>query len=441
MPLLLTMSFLGSVGTLVYIVLQPLTKKYLSVRWRRCYLVCNILEYLIPFPCFRVLYKEALKIMCGGDLGYSPDESTLFTEYTKNVIQVAPGKIYVPDVGFYCLVIVIVMTGMVVFCVWMQKYRRIKKFLWNHMEPVTDEKYEEIIRSYCFVFKKNMQIYQCDAIDTPFTIGVFHPIIVLLCRGWSAAELKMVMEHETVHVCQWDNLIKIFVLVMVVLNFYNPLAWYVLYQWNAVAELSCDRKVIEGKTREEMKQYGLMVIGFAEGGGNNSNMPITGFSMQNKMMKERIDQMKNGFKGESVFRKLVGLSVMGIAIFASSLSVLAYSPKSIEFSNEICDEMYFSEEDVMWGDVYGDLPVNESGGWVFFSEETKVEEISDEFNKDIETHAICIHSYVSGKSTKHTKYSDNSCKVDYYNSKKCSKCGEVVLGEVVNTSTFISCLH
>ena len=154
MPLLLTMSFLGSVGTLVYIVLQPLTKKYLSVRWRRCYLVCNILEYLIPFPCFRVLYKEALKIMCGGDLGYSPDESTLFTEYTKNVIQVAPGKIYVPDVGFYCLVIVIVMTGMVVFCVWMQKYRRIKKFLWNHMEPVTDEKYEEIIRSYCFVFKK-----------------------------------------------------------------------------------------------------------------------------------------------------------------------------------------------------------------------------------------------------------------------------------------------
>ncbi len=309
------------------------------------------------------------------------------------------------------------------------------------MEPVTDEKYEEIIRSYCFVFKKNMQIYQCDAIDTPFTIGVFHPIIVLPCRGWSAAELKMVMEHETVHICQWDNLIKIFVLVMVVLNFYNPLAWYVLYQWNAVAELSCDRKVIEGKTREEMKQYGLMVIGFAEGGGNNSNMPITGFSMQNKMMKERIDQMKNGFKGESVFRKLVGLSVMGIAIFASSLSVLAYSPKSIEFSNEICDEMYFSEEDVMWGDVYGDLPVNESGGWVFFSEETKVEEISDEFNKDIETHAICIHSYVSGKSTKHTKYSDNSCKVDYYNSKKCSKCGEVVLGEVVNTSTFISCLH
>lgn len=441
MPLLLTMSFLGSVGTLVYIVLQPLTKKYLSVRWRRCYLVCNILEYLIPFPCFYILYKEALKIMCGGDLGYSPDESTLFTEYTKNVIQVAPGKIYVPDVGFYCLVIVIVMTGMVMLCKWMQKYRRIKKFLRNHMEPVTDEKYEEIIRSYCFVFKKNMQIYQCDAIDTPFTIGVFHPIIVLPCRGWSAAELKMVMEHETVHICQWDNLIKLFALVMVVLNFYNPLAWYVLYQWNAVAELSCDRKVIEGKTREEMKQYGLMVIGFAEGGGNNSNMPITGFSMQNKMMKERIDQMKNGFKGESVFRKLVGLSVMGIAIFASSLSVLAYSPKSIEFSNEICDEMYFSEEDVMWGDVYGDLPVNESGGWVFFSEETKVEEISDEFNKDIETHAICIHSYVSGKSTKHTKYSDNSCKVDYYNSKKCSKCGEVVLGEVVNTSTFISCLH
>ena len=441
MPLLLTMSFFGSVGTLAYIVLQPLTKKYLSVRWRRCYLVCNILEYLIPFPCFHVLYKETLKIMCKGDLGYSPDENALFTEYTKNVIQVASGKIYVPDVGFYGLVIIIVMIGMVVFCVWMQKYRRIKRFLRNYMEPVTDEKYEEIIRSHCLDFKKSMEIYQCDAIDTPFTIGVFHPMIVLPCRGWSAVELKMVMEHETIHICQWDNLIKIFVLVMVVLNFYNPLAWYVLYQWNAVAELSCDRKVIEGKTREEMKQYGMMVIGFAEGGGNNSNMPITGFSMQNKMMKERIDQMKNGFKNESVFKKLAGLSVMGITVFASSLSVLAYSPKSIEYSNGICDAMYFSEEDVMWGDVYGELPVNESGGWAFFSEETKVEEISDGLNMGMETHAICNHNYVSGKSTKHTKYSDNSCKVDYYNSKKCSKCGEVVLGELVNTVSYGKCPH
>ena len=49
MPLLVTMSLFGSIGTAVYILLRPLFKKYFSLRWRRIYLMCNILEYLIPF--------------------------------------------------------------------------------------------------------------------------------------------------------------------------------------------------------------------------------------------------------------------------------------------------------------------------------------------------------------------------------------------------------
>lgn len=441
MPLLLTMSFFGSVGTLAYIVLLPLIKKYLSVQWRRCYLICNILEYLVPFPYFHVLYKELLEVMCGGNLQRNPAENTLFTDYTANIIQIAPSKIRVPDAVVYGLMAVIIMVGMVVFYGWMQKYRRIKRFLRNRAEPVADEMYDEIIRSYCSAYKKSIQIYQCDMIDTPFTIGVFHPMIVLPCCKWSVAELKMVMEHETIHIYQWDNLIKIFVLTMVVLNFYNPLVWYILYQWNAVAELSCDRKVIEGKTREEMKQYGLLMVSLAEGGIYNSKMPIIGFSMQRKMMKERINQMKNGFKKESVFRKLVGLSVMGIAVLSSSLSVLAYSPKNIVYLNEIYDTMYFTEQDFMWGDVYGELPVNESGGWTFYSEETKEIKNLDDLNLNAEIYSLCKHDYVIGKLMNHKKYSDNSCKVDYYNSKKCSKCGEVVLGELINTVSFGKCPH
>lgn len=93
------------------------------------------------------------------------------------------------------------------------------------------------------------------------------------------------------------------------------------------------------------------------------------------------------------------------------------------------------------GDVYGELPVNESGGWTFYSEETKEIKNLDDLNLNAEIYSLCKHDYVIGKLMNHKKYSDNSCKVDYYNSKKCSKCGEVVLGELINTVSFGKCPH
>ena len=60
------------------------------------------------------------------------------------------------------------------------------------------------------------------------------------------------------------------------------------------------------------------------------------------MMKERIYQMKNGVGKESLFRKVIGAGVMGITVFTSSLTVFAYSPKMIMYSNSIATDMYFS---------------------------------------------------------------------------------------------------
>ncbi|MDE7415906.1 MAG: M56 family metallopeptidase [Lachnospiraceae bacterium] len=440
MPLLFAMSLFGSIGTLVYFLLLPLSRKYLSVKWRRYYLICNIMEYLIPFPYCHVMYKELLKAMWRREPSYSPAEKTLFTDYTENVIQIAPGEIYIPNAAVYVLAAVIVIISMWILWCWFQKYKRIKYFLRTNAEPVADQVYNGMIQEFSSANKKVLQVYQCGAADTPFTIGIFCPIIVLPLREWDVTELKMVMEHETIHIRQWDNPIKILVLVLLALNFYNPLAWYVMYQWNVAAELSCDQKVITGKTKEEIKRYGLLTVEMGENHIGNMNMPIMGFSMQNKIMKERIDQMRNGVKKERVLQKFIGAGVMGIALFASTLSVFAYSPKSITYANDIYDTTYFSE-DVMWGDVYGDLPVNKNGGWIFWSEETDNIEILSELNPDIEMYSLCIHEYVSGETTGHIKNSDNSCKVDYYNAKRCSKCGKVVLGELISTSMYTLCPH
>ena len=180
----------------------------------------------------------------------------------------------------------------------------------------------------------------------------------------------------------------------------------------------------------------------AEHRANHTLLPLTGLNMQNKILKERIYQMKKGTKKESILKKIVGTCILGAALFSSSLSVFAYSPKSVIYTEEVFGQLIVTNnESDVWGDVYQDLPVNENGGWVFFNEDGTILVELDELNIDSETYSTCIHNYESCKATKHTKYPDNSCKVEYYYAEKCSNCGNLKLGDLFSTTTNISCPH
>ncbi|MDE7185342.1 MAG: M56 family metallopeptidase [Lachnospiraceae bacterium] len=320
---------------------------------------------------------------------------------------------------------------------YLKKYKKIKGYLRQNAEPVSGQVYNNAIQFNQCRYK----VYQCKYVKSPFVIGIIRPAIVLPCRDWNEEELNMVLEHEMIHIQQCDNLIKLLVLVVLALNIYNPLAWYVMYQWNLIAELSCDKKVITGKTKEEIKQYGYLILEIAEHSYGDTKQPIMGLNLQNKMMKERILNMKNGMKRGNILQKVIGAGIMGIAVFSSSLTVLAYSPKTILYSDKIADKFYFSEEDIMWGNDDVNLPVNECGGWVFFNDEWEVIAVVDELNHDAEVYSTCVHEYMAGKSTKHTKYADNSCTTEYYEAERCSKCGYIKLGELIDVITRSSCPH
>ena len=131
------------------------------------------------------------------------------------------------------------------------RYLKIKRILRNTTENLTDSTYIQIMQDE-FSDKQitpSLQIFQYQELDTPFVIGVFRPIIILPLQSWTTDELQLIIEHESIHIRQWDNLIKILVLCMLALEFLLTVAWYVLYQWNLVAELSCDYKIMTGRTK------------------------------------------------------------------------------------------------------------------------------------------------------------------------------------------------
>lgn len=440
MPLLFTMSLFGSIGTVFYIILSPIAKKHFTIKWRRYYLICNILEYILPLPYYNPHYRNLLAFIWKFHLPCKVNEKVEYIDYTSRIIQITPDKIIPPNWIIFLLLTGIILFGLCFLGCQFYRYSKTKRILRNATEKLTDLTSVEIMQDE-FSDKKitpSLRIFQHKELDTPFVIGVFRPIIVLPLQSWTTDELKLMIKHESIHIRQRDNLIKILVLCMLALNFYNPFAWYVLYQWNLVAELSCDYKIMTERTKEEIKKYGLLLIRMAEHRANHTLLPLTGLNMQNKILKERIYQMKKGTKKESILKKIVGTCIIGAALFSSSLSVFAYSPKSVIYTEEVFDQLIVSDDE---GEVYQDLPVNENGGWVFFNEDGTILVELDELNIDSETYNTCRHNYESCKATKHTKYPDNSCKVDYYYAQKCSNCGNLKLGDLFNIATNTSCPH
>ena len=279
MPLLFSMSLFGTIAAVIYLFIEPLAKRHFSVTWRRTYLICNILCFVFPFQYFfGVGYRNFLSSVYRKVVPQKPVEKLPYEDMTGDIIQISPQGIYMEDAYIYVLLVGSVIIGLVLLYHQLRKYQMIKKYLTKNQQAAEREGMVSILR--------------CEDIDTPFTIGIRKPMIVIPDIEWQAKDLAYVVEHEMTHIRQRDNFIKLLALVMICIHFYNPFAYYILYKWGVVAELCCDAKVLAGKKKEEVNEYGLLVIRMAEDKREHRLLPVMGFNIQKKEMEERIKTMK-----------------------------------------------------------------------------------------------------------------------------------------------------
>lgn len=93
--------------------------------------------------------------------------------------------------------------------------------------------------------------YSADA-PVPFTCGFFRQRIVLpsALRSQNARTIRMIIQHELIHVERRDNLWGFISSLAVALNWYNPLAWIVHRAMIFEAERCCDAASIQGSPFE-----------------------------------------------------------------------------------------------------------------------------------------------------------------------------------------------
>ena len=100
----------------------------------------------------------------------------------------------------------------------------------------------------------NGNIYICDAVQSPFILGIVRPRIYL-SSSIRKEEIRYVLAHERTHLKRKDHWWKLLGYFLLAVYWIHPLCWAAYLLFCRDIELSCDERVVRDMSLEEKKAY------------------------------------------------------------------------------------------------------------------------------------------------------------------------------------------
>ena len=106
------------------------------------------------------------------------------------------------------------------------------------------------------------RVYRCDAISTPFILGIVNPKIYLP-SDLDEKTAVSVLAHEQAHLRRGDHLWKPLGYVLLSIYWFNPLCWVAYFLFCRDVEQACDEAVIERMDTQQKKDYSAALLACA----------------------------------------------------------------------------------------------------------------------------------------------------------------------------------
>lgn len=98
------------------------------------------------------------------------------------------------------------------------------------------------------------KIWLCDAVKSPFILGVLRPRIYL-SSGTEEEQMKYILVHEQAHLKRGDHWWKPLGYMLLAIYWFNPLVWLAYILLCRDIEMACDEKAIKEMNLQEKKAY------------------------------------------------------------------------------------------------------------------------------------------------------------------------------------------
>jgi bla regulator protein blaR1 len=172
--------------------------------------------------------------------------------------------------------------------------------------------------SYPPIFE-DVPVLESRAIEGPIAIGFLDPRIVVpfdFLSRYSPAEQRLALAHERVHHRRGDLWWNGLALLVLALNWFNPLAWLAFRAFRADQELACDAAVARAAAPAERHDYARALVKAASRPGLIAACPLHSADQ----LKRRLKMMKN--HRVSRLRSLGGSAAIA-TLFAAGLGLSA----------------------------------------------------------------------------------------------------------------------
>lgn len=437
MELLWTMSLGGTAMVLSYLVMKFIFRTKWNAVWRYFFLKVSLLCFLLPIPEIRYEYELLLRKI--------PIIEEKWQQTMKSVYEIEKyankrGMMqFLSNSTPYIALMMIAIIALFIFHAQYKRYEVYKKGL-RSLQHIEMESIQ--------IGRRKVKVLESQYVSSPLTLGVRESVILLPEKVLSNEERKLVLEHEKTHIRYGDIIISMMSILLIGFHWFNPFAYYLCLELRRVSELACDARVVNGLDEKQRKQYGNIIITMAEhSAATKKPLGAVGFSDNKTILKERIMGIKKTGKTSKKIKVAITCATTLCMLF-SSLTVFAYNPDNVM---ELPDEVYadiqaageenvtitFVPQDVV--DAQAKKDFHDGIDKLFIADNGEVFEITE--NDLTSTYAYCSHKYVDGTANLHFDNGDGSCTVNVYSAKRCSACGDTVMGGLIRRINYDPCPH
>lgn len=447
----------GSICTLLYLIFNKVLPWELSLKCRSIFLKINIIFYLLPLPLIAAEIKGKLEVWLEG-MGvvipvFRQEKIAIYTSdnfWTNQIIMDENNKIkYITG---YHKILPVVVTICAVFCAllvgWMITYLAVCH---NYKKDIIYMDSGGYIKKQK-PGRKRIRIGVSPAISSPVTIGIIKPVILLPVNDERYAASEGVIHHELKHIVNKDGLFHFLTFVIVAMEWYNPLAYYLVRENMAVSEMLCDEAAVKDMSKEEMVNYMECIIAAVDKNQNEKLVAAT-LGTSKSLTEERMKRIM-GKNSKKPWKKGIAAGIMVSCFLISSIPALAYKElpvchveEGLTFWDETSNMGVFVEEgyDTMLGEEWEKPDWNvdfSQGDHLFMDENGEVYPVQDrELDNNNRIKASCNHNYVAGEYSVHKTKDSGGCTVTTYSAQRCSKCNDLRIGSQISTLTYVVCPH
>ena len=184
--------------------------------------------------------------------------------------------------------------------------------------------------------KRNVRIYHADT--TPTLIGLFRPTIYLP-DTYSEAELRNVLLHELCHMKHMDVLWSLVAVLILCMNWFNPIMWVCFFLFKRDIEVYCDERTL--RYAEDKQSYAMLLLKTATSRKERFVLGTTSLQSGKADVKRRIRFMAK-FKKPSVALVLIAVVLVGIMTTACLTNPI--SKDTLTNMNDLTDLLSINEK-------------------------------------------------------------------------------------------------